>query len=208
MLSIAQSTEVGTVYTPDEINDLSIKLKKHGLKLHMDGARFANALDVIGCSPAQMTWKAGVDALSFGTTKNGTLGAEVAIFFNDTDDGSFIYRRMRSGNLISKMRFISAQIMAYLEDDHWLKNAAHSNAMAAKLYDTLKDNQNIEFSMPVQSNMMYVQMDESLKEKLWQAGFRFYSNTAAGKTEHRLVTSFNTAPEKIDHFIDIVKSHV
>ncbi|MBT5187342.1 MAG: low specificity L-threonine aldolase [Kordiimonadaceae bacterium] len=207
MLSIAQTTEVGTVYTPEEINDLSTLLKKYGLKLHMDGARFANALDKIGCSPAEMTWKSGVDALSFGTTKNGTLGAEVAIFFNDTDDGSFIYRRMRSGNLISKMRFISAQIMAYLENDLWLDNAKHSNAMAVKLYDALKDNQNIEFSMPVQSNMMFVVMDEVLKDKLWQAGFRFYSYTAAGKIEHRLVTSFNTQPEKIERFIEIVKNH-
>ncbi|MBL4601218.1 MAG: low specificity L-threonine aldolase [Emcibacteraceae bacterium] len=206
MLSIAQTTEAGTVYTPDEIHALSSVLKKHNLKLHMDGARFANAIAKIGCSPAEMTWQAGVDALSFGTTKNGTLGAEAAIFFNDTEDGSFIYRRMRSGHLVSKMRFISAQIIAYLEEDLWLNNAAHANAMADKLYQGVKEADGISFSFPVQSNVMFAVLEKELHEKLWQAGFRFYTRNVAGVSSTRLVTSFNTDISSIEKFINIVQN--
>ena len=206
MLSIAQTTEVGTVYTPEEINDLSTLLKKYGLKLHMDGARFANALDKIGCSPAEMTWKSGVDALSFGTTKNGTLGAEVAIFFNDTDDGSFIYRRMRSGHLLSKMRFVSAQIIAYLENDLWLKNATHANLMAEKLYQGVKNSDHIKFSFPVQSNVMFAEIEDQLREKLSTSGFQFYSKKNGDISTSRLVTAFNTSPELMDEFIEIVRA--
>ena len=204
MLSIANTTEAGTVYTPDEISDLSVVLKKHNLKLHMDGARFANAVAKIGCSPAELTWKAGVDALSFGTTKNGTLGAEAAIFFNDTEDGSFIYRRMRSGHLVSKMRFISAQIIAYIEDDLWLRNAKHANEMAFKLFDGVKDASNINFSFPVESNVMFAEIDESTRDQLWEAGFRFYTRTLKSGTSSRLVMAYNTNPDDIDQFINIV----
>lgn len=206
VLSIANSTETGTVYTPDEVAALSAVVKKRNMKLHMDGARFANAIAKIGCAPAEMTWKAGVDALSFGTTKNGTLGAEVAIFFNGCDDGSFVYRRMRGGHLVSKMRFISAQIIAYLEDDLWLKNASHSNAMAEKLYQGVKDASGIKFSFPIQSNLMFAQIDPALQEKLNDAGIHFYNRSVAGINSSRLVTSFNTDPASIDRFIKIVNS--
>jgi len=206
MLSIAQSTEAGTIYTPDEIHDLSTFLKKHNLKLHMDGARFANAIAKIGCSPAEMTWKVGVDALSFGTTKNGTMGAEVAIFFHGTDDGSFIYRRMRSGHLLSKMRFLSTQIITYLENDLWLKNAAHANEMAEKLYQGVKNSPGIKFSFPVQSNVMVVEFEDYLKEKLLTSGFQFYSRNFGGLMRSRLVTAFNTEPAEIDKFITAVNS--
>lgn len=206
VLSIANSTETGTVYTPDEVAALSAVVKKRNMKLHMDGARFANAIAKIGCTPAEMTWKAGVDALSFGTTKNGTLGAEAAIFFNGSDDGSFVYRRMRGGHLVSKMRFISAQIIAYLEGDLWLKNAEHSNAMAEKLYQGTKDASGIKFSFPVQSNLMFAQIDPALQEKLNDAGIHFYNRSVAGINSSRLVTAFNTDPASIDRFIDIVNS--
>lgn len=204
MLSIANTTEAGTVYTPDEVNDLSVLLKKHNLKLHMDGARFANAVAKIGCSPAELTWKAGVDALSFGTTKNGTLGAEAAIFFNDTEDGSFIYRRMRSGHLVSKMRFISTQIIAYTENDLWLKNAGHANDMALKLYESVKHASNIKFLFPVESNVMFAEIEENTRTRLWQAGFRFYTRKLKSGTSSRLVTAFNTDPDDIEKFIEIV----
>lgn len=205
-LSIAQTTEAGTVYTPDEINALSVVVKKHNLKLHMDGARFANAVAKIGCSPAEMTWKAGVDALSFGTTKNGTLGAEAAVFFNDTEDGSFIYRRMRSGHLISKMRFLSVQIISYLENGLWLKNAAHANDMAERLYLGIKDVDGIKFSFPVESNVMFAEIKNETVDQLSQAGFHFYTRNVAGSSSSRLVTAFNTAPSEIDKFIEIVHS--
>lgn len=204
VLSIANSTEAGTVYTPNEVNDLSQIVKKHNMKLHMDGARFANALVKVGCSPAEMTWKAGVDALSFGTTKNGTMGAEAAIFFNNTEDGSFIYRRMRAGHLVSKMRFISAQISAYLENDLWLKNASHANAMAEKLYQGLKGAKGIKFTYPVQSNVMFAEINADLREKLQSANIHFYTSTTKDASVSRLVTAFNTAPSEMDLFIKII----
>ncbi len=206
ILSIANTTEAGTVYTPDEVHELSKVVKKHNLKLHMDGARFANAIAAVGCSPAEMTWRAGVDALSFGTTKNGTLGAEAAIFFNDTEDGSFIYRRMRSGHLVSKMRFISAQIIAYVQDDHWLTNARHANEMAMRLYQGINDTPGINFKYPVQSNLMFAEIDEGIREKLWADGFRFYTHKAAGVSNSRIVTAFNTDPGDIDRFVEVANA--
>lgn len=206
MASIANTTEAGTVYTPDEVHALSQVLKKHNLKFHMDGARFANAIAEIGCSPAQMTWQAGIDALSFGTTKNGTMGAEAAIFFDDGDDGSFVYRRMRSGHLVSKMRFVSAQIIAYLEDDLWLNNATHANAMADKLYRGVKDAKDINFTYPVRSNVMFVEMSKPLNAALEQAGFIYYTLPAGDNVSARLVSAFNTDEAVIDDFIKIVNN--
>ncbi|MDG1996695.1 MAG: beta-eliminating lyase-related protein [Emcibacteraceae bacterium] len=203
VVTIAQSTEAGTVYTPDEVLAISKVAKKHNLTLHMDGARFANALVEIGCSPSEMTWKVGVDALSFGTTKNGTLGAEAALFFNDTQDGSFKYRRMRGGHLLSKMRFVSAQIIAYLENDLWLKNASHANKMADRLYQGTKGSDKINFVAPVNSNVMFADIDESLQSKLKGAGFKFY----ASQKRVRLVTAFNTGVDYIDNFISVVNEN-
>lgn len=204
MLSIAQTTEAGTVYTPDEINDLSVILKKNNLKFHMDGARFANAVAKLGCSPAEITWQAGIDALSFGTTKNGTLGAEAALFFGNVDDSSFIYRRMRSGHLLSKMRFISAQIIAYLKDDLWLNNARQANAMAQRLEAGVQNAEGFNFVFPVQSNVMFAEIEERKREKLQAAGFNFYTRSVDGKSNSRLVTAFNTEPEVIDDFIKTI----
>lgn len=207
ILSIAQTTELGTVYSLEEISALTKIARKYNLKFHMDGARFANALVEIGCSPAEMTWKIGVDALSFGTTKNGTLGAEAAIFFNGEDDKGFIYRRMRSGHLLSKMRFVSAQILAYLENDLWLENAGHANAMARRLSEGVKKYEKIRFVTPIQSNVMFAEIENSLKDKLWAEGFRFYTETADGKQYTRLVMAFNTSEKTIDDFIDVVTKY-
>lgn len=207
MLSIAQTTELGTVYSLEEIRALSKIARKYNLKFHMDGARFANALAEIGCSPAEMTWKSGVDALSFGMTKNGALSAEAAVFFNKSDDCGFIYRRMRSGHLVSKMRFVSAQILAYLENSLWLKNADHANAMARRLYKGVVNSGNIEFVVPVQSNVMFAKIEKGLKDKLWAEGFRFYDETADGQQYTRLVTAFNTSEKTIDDFIDVVAKY-
>ncbi len=207
VISIANTTEAGTVYTPEEIFALSNIAKKYKLKFHMDGARFANALVKTGCSPAELTWKVGVDALSFGTTKNGALGAEAAVFFNGCEDGSFAYRRMRSGHLASKMRFISTQIIAYLEDDLWLKNATHANAMAEKLYQGVKDSGALKFSFPVQSNVMFTEMNVGLKDALEGAGFKFYTSPAEEGVSGRLVTAFNTDKALIEDFIKVVNDY-
>lgn len=206
-LTIANSTEAGTVYMPDEIEALSKVIKKHKLKLHMDGARFANALDIVGCSPAELTWKVGVDALSFGTTKNGTMGAEAAIFFNQSDDQGFVYRSMRSGHLISKSRFIAAQILAYLEDDHWLNNAKHANKMAFKLARAIEKSEAIEFKYPQQSNVMFVKMKQELHDEFESAGIEYFSSSEGSYVEARMVTAFNTTNSDIDRIIEIIEKY-
>ena len=132
-VSITQATEWGTVYTPDAVGAIGEACRRRGLHLHMDGARFANALAHLGCTPAELTWKAGVDVLSFGATKNGAMAAEAVIFFNPALAAGFERRRKRAGQLWSKLRFLSAQLTAYLEGGLWLRNARHANAMAAEL---------------------------------------------------------------------------
>jgi threonine aldolase len=132
-ISITQATELGTVYAPEEVAAISTLARRHGMKLHMDGARFANALAHLGCSPAETTWRAGVDVLSFGATKNGALGAEAVIFFDPAEARDFEYRRKKAGHLLSKMRFVSAQLDAYLTGTRWLSHAARANAVARKL---------------------------------------------------------------------------
>jgi len=133
VVSITQATECGTAYAPEEIAAISTSVKRHSLKLHMDGARFANALSFIGCSPAELSWKAGVDVLSLGATKNGAMGAEVVIFFNQELSREFEFRRKRGGHLFSKMRLLSSQLDAYFTDGLWLANARHANTMARRL---------------------------------------------------------------------------
>ena len=137
-ISITQSTEFGTAYRPAEIASIAETAHRHGMKLHMDGARFANAIAFLGCAPADVTWRAGVDVLSFGATKNGALGAEAVVFFNRTDIRDFEYRRKKAGHLMSKMRFVSAQLEAYLSDGLWRRNATRANALAVRLADGLR----------------------------------------------------------------------
>ncbi|MEL0111075.1 MAG: beta-eliminating lyase-related protein, partial [Rickettsiales bacterium] len=129
-VSITQVTEAGTIYSPDEIRALAAICREHGLKLHMDGARFANAVEALGCSPAEASHRLGVDALSFGATKNGALCAEAILFFDAALARDAGYRRKRAGHLFSKMRFLAAQWDAYLANDLWRRNARHANAMA------------------------------------------------------------------------------
>lgn len=204
-VTIANSTEAGTVYSPDEIAALSEIIKKHNLKFHLDGARFANALDVVGCSPAEITWKAGVDAISFGTTKNGTMGAEAAIYFNKNDSDGFVYRSMRSGHLISKSRFIAAQILAYLEHDHWLNNAKHANKMALKLARAIEETEAIDFKYPQQSNVMFVTMEQKLHKAFEKAGIEYFSSNEGLLIGARLVTAFNTTNAEIDRIIEVIE---
>ena len=203
-VTIANSTEAGTVYKPDEIGALSEIAKKHNLKFHMDGARFANALTTIGCSPAEMTWKVGIDALSFGTTKNGTMGAETAIYFNQNDGDGFIYRSMRSGHLLSKSRFIAAQILAYLEDEHWLDTAKHANKMAKNLASAIAKSMGIEFQYPQQTNVMFVKMVPELHNAFEEAGINYFSSNEGDKVGARFVTAFNTQQDEIDRMIDVI----
>src|SRR6185312_1799022 len=160
-LSISQATEAGTLYRPAEIAALGALARRHGLALHMDGARFANAVAALGCAPADLTWRAGVDALSFGATKNGALAAEAVIFFDPAKAADLAYRRKRAGHLFSKMRFLSAQLDAYLADGLWLRNARHANAMAARLGQGLARLPGARLVHPVEANEVFVELAEA-----------------------------------------------
>jgi threonine aldolase len=193
-ISISQASEAGTVYRPDEIAALAGIAHRHGLGVHMDGARLANALDSLGASPADVTWRAGIDVLSFGATKNGALAAEAIVFFDRSKARDLPFRRKRGGHLISKMRFVSAQLEAYLADELWLHNAAHANAAAARLAVGLAGLPGIALRHPVEANELFVEMPESVITGLLDRGFNFYR---WGSGCVRLVTAFDTSPESV-----------
>ena len=155
-ISLTQASECGTVYSPHELHEIADLARANGLKLHLDGARFANAVAGLGCSPADLTWRAGVDALSLGATKNGALAAEAVVFFDRALAAAFGYRRKRAGHLFSKMRFLSAQLEAYLSDDLWLRNARHANRLADRLAQGLAGLPGARLVYPVQANEVFV----------------------------------------------------
>lgn len=207
VISITQVTESGTVYTLNEIAGIAALAKAHGMKLHMDGARFANALASLGASPAGMSWKAGVDVLSFGATKNGALCAEAVVFFNPDDVRDFEYRRKKAGHLVSKMRFISAQLLAYLENDRWLASAARANALAKRLAQGLAAVPGAELAHPVEANALFVKLPDTTIKKLRKGGAKFYdwAPLEHGHTLIRLVTSFATPDADIERFLDLAR---
>jgi threonine aldolase len=200
-VSLTQATEAGTIYQPAEIAAIATLAHRHDLKLHMDGARFANALVTLGCSPAEMTWEAGVDVLSFGATKNGALAAEAVVFFDPALARDFAFRRKRAGHLFSKLRFLSAQLDAYLTDDLWLKNARHANAMAQRLARGLTELPGMRLRHPVEANEIFVELSEPVILGLFEAGFQFYRWDGPESTCIRLVTAFNTVRADVDAFI-------
>ena len=201
-LSITQISEAGLVYSAREIAELSHIAKQHGLSVHMDGARFANAIASLGCTPAEMTWKAGVDVLCLGATKCGALSLEAVVFFNKHLSKDFTQRRKRSGHLVSKGRLFGAQMVGWLKDNHWLDLAIHANRQAAKLRESLLTIDEIELVWPVQANELFVVMPKGLAKHLQSAGAEFYewpdttlpatTRLGDGKTYVRLVTSFST----------------
>ena len=206
-VSLTQSTELGTVYTADEIGKIAALTHKHGMKLHMDGARFANALVSVGCTPAQMTWKSGVDVLSFGATKNGALAAEAVIFFNPQDARDFEYRRKKSGHLLSKLRFVSAQLDAYLANDLWLENARRANHLAQRLAQGLTEAGGVEIAHPVSANAVFARMPAALAAKLREAGAAFYDwgVPEEGRILARLMLSFATPEADVARLIALAK---
>ena len=207
-ISIAQATELGTVYRPDEIGALADLARTAGLKLHIDGARFANALASLRCTPAELTWRAGVDVLSFGATKGGAFGAEAVVFFNPRDTADFAYRRKKGGHLLSKMRFVSAQLEAYIADGKWLSHAASANALARTLGVGLGSIRGVEIAHPIQTNMAFAYLPDQAIARLRRAGARFYDWMPAsnGKTLVRLVTSFATPAEDVTKFVDLLRA--
>ncbi|MDE3116707.1 MAG: low specificity L-threonine aldolase, partial [Pseudomonadota bacterium] len=171
-------------------------------------ARFANALVHLGCQPADLTWRAGVDALSFGATKNGALCAEAVIFFDKAKAADFEYRRKKSGHLLSKMRFISAQIDTYLTDDLWLRNAGRANALARKLADALRTAKDVTIAHPVEGNQVFAELPVDLSDKLRAAGAHYYDWAPAkdGRVVVRLVTSFATPEADVEKFVQLARA--
>ncbi len=209
-LSITNATELGTVYTPAEIKALAAVVKPHGMKMHMDGARFANALVGLGCTPAEMTWKAGIDVLSFGGTKNGGMLLEAVVFFDTSLAEDFLFRRKRAGQLISKSRFISAQMNAYLRDDVWLANAKRANDSAQTLAHGLQQSNRIRLSNPVQANEVFAYMPRATFDKAQEQGAHFYEWPMAGTPDDevhcRFVLSFATPEKDVDRFVKLIKA--
>ncbi|MFZ1814052.1 MAG: low specificity L-threonine aldolase [Rhizobiaceae bacterium] len=207
-LTLTQATEAGTVYTVDEITALADRAKATGLKVHMDGARFANALATLNVSAAEMTWKAGVDMLSFGGTKNGCWCAEALVLFDSAMAEDARYLHKRSGQLFSKNRFVSAQFEAYLKDGLWLDMARHSNAMAQDLADIVRKADTIRLAWEPQCNEVFFLTSRATAERLRKAGATFHEMPAPaflgpldrGEGMFRLVTSFATSRKDTTSF--------
>jgi len=200
-LSITQATEAGTCYRPAEVAALAEVAKSRGMKVQMDGARFANAVAHLGVAPAEITWRAGVDALAFGATKNGALGAEMVVFFDTTLAETFVFRRKRAGHLFSKMRFVSAQLEAYLAEDRWLAFARHANAMATRIAQGVQRLPRVKLLHAVEANEVFVELPLQVLTGLRKAGFNFYDWTDAAPGTVRLVLAFNSDPAHVDAFI-------
>lgn len=215
-LSITQLAESGCAYTLEELRGLTDTAKKYSMHVHMDGARFANALVTLGCTPAEMTWKSGVDVLCLGASKNGALAAEAVIFFNLELAKDFEYRRKRAGHLLSKGRLLGAQFCGWLANDHWLDLAKQSNAQAEKLSKGIVGSSNAELAWPEQQtnfgNEVFAFIKDEKIEALRSAGAVFYewpkrflpNKSVENATLVRLVVSFNTLDEEIQQFINIL----
>ena len=203
-VTLTQATEWGTVYRLEEIAAISEAARRHELPVHMDGARFANALAHLKCTPAEATWKCGVDVLSLGATKNGALGADAVVFFDSGMARDFERRRKRAGHLMSKLRFVSAQLIAYLKDGLWLENARHANAMALRMAEGLEKVPSAKLLHPVEANELFVVLPEESVSSLEKQGFQFYRgplHAAESGATIRLVTCFATSSADVDEFI-------
>ncbi len=215
-VSITQLTELGTVYSLENIKAISAVCQKAGLPLHMDGARFANALDALGATPAEMTWKSGVDLLSFGGTKNGCWCAEAIILFDKTKSTEMKFIQKRAAQLFSKSRFIAAQFDAYLEDDLWLKTARHSNAVAARLAGHIRAcrSNTMRLAWEPQANEVFAIVSSAEQKRLRDKGAVFYTEAAPSEIQPelqqdesvcRFVTSFATTDEQVETFAELLR---
>ena len=213
-LSLTQMNESGQVYSIDEIVSMTRLAHDKGLTVHMDGARFANAVAVLGCTPAELSWKAGIDVLTLGATKNGALCAEAAVFFNKKLSSNFIQYRKRSGHLISKGRWLGAQFVGWLEDNHWLDLAKHANDMSARLATGVEQSHNAKLVWPVMGNEVFVLLDKERINYLRDKGAVFYEwpqsflapelNVSEDQDIVRLVTSFQTSTDEVDSFLELL----
>jgi threonine aldolase len=192
-VTLTQATELGTAYRPEEIAALTDLARRHKLKVHMDGARFANAVEFLGCAPAEVTWRAGVDVLSFGATKNGALAAEAVVFFDPSLVRDFELRRKRAGHLISKSRFIAAQLISYVESGVSKRNASRANQLARRVGAAA----GTALLYPVEANEVFVRLGAARKRSLREAGFEFYDWGNERSGEARLVVSWDQPEEDV-----------
>jgi len=199
VISITQATEFGTVYRRDEVVAISEFAQKREMFLHMDGARFANAIAALNCSPKEITWKSGVDVLCFGGTKNGAAGAELVIFFKNELSREFEYRVKQGGQLASKARFLAAQWLGLLRGGVWLRNAQHANAMARKLAERLRASGKIDIALPVEVNSVFVQLPDQVMRSLNSRGWHFYKFIEPDV--YRLMCSWATTDAEIERFV-------
>lgn len=214
-VSISQSTELGLVYSASEVAEIGRLCRSRGLKLHMDGSRFANALVSGKGSASELTWKSGVDAMSFGCTKNGALALEAVIFFNREVAEDFIYRRKRAGQLLSKGRFLGAQLISYLKDELWLENARHANAMGQMLAKGLVHSRQIRVPLPVEANEVFAIMPRAVHASLESKGVGCHEwlsrafgadGPKPGEAIVRFVTSFRTRREDVERLVELCGS--
>jgi threonine aldolase len=201
VVSLTNLSELGTVYRPDEIRTISNAAKRLGLILHVDGARFANAVAFIGCSPADLTWRSGVDVLSFGGTKNGLGFGEAIVFFDPSCAGDFEYRLKQTGQLASKMRFLSAPWLGYLKDGLWLDRARHANSMAERLENLIRGLAQAEVLYPREGNAVFARIPDHAVDKLHERGWRFYNDVGPDRAA-RLMCSWDTTEEDVNEFAD------
>lgn len=208
-VSITNVTELGSVYTCEEIAHLCKTAKDLGYGTHLDGARFTNAMVALGCTPADMTWKAGIDVVSFGGTKNGLLGVEAVIIFDPAKAWEFELRRKRGGHLFSKHRYLSAQMEAYLTDDLWIKLATQANAAGARLEAGLTQINSFEMTNPRDANMLFCQMSRAAHNRAVDGGAMYYMSRSDGPEDEllpcRLVCSWSTTDAEIDQFVALAK---
>ncbi|MDV7340095.1 beta-eliminating lyase-related protein [Terasakiella sp. A23] len=206
-ISLTQTTDAGTVYSLEELKQITDFAKENGLLVHMDGARFANAVAALGCEASELV--KGIDVLSFGATKNGAMNAEAIVFFNKDLADNFIFQAKRTGHVISKARFLAAQLQAYITDDLWLKNAKHANQSAQYLAQRLGTLESVYVETPVESNLVFVHLPADVAFWLQDQGVGFYSEEAEQKGYRRLrfVCGFSTPKQKIDDLVDLLASH-
>ncbi|HJU21714.1 MAG TPA: low specificity L-threonine aldolase [Casimicrobiaceae bacterium] len=199
-VSLTQATELGTVYTPRELSVLCETAHTRHMRVQMDGARFANAVAYLGCSPADASWRAGVDVLCLGGTKNGLPGGEAILFFDRELADEFARRRKQAGQLASKMRFLAAPWLGVLEDGAWLRHAAHANAMARRLAEGLSTIREARLLAPVEANGVFADLPKHAIDAMLAKGWRFY--VFVGETGVRLMCAWDTTPESVDRFIN------
>jgi threonine aldolase len=200
VLSLTQSTELGTVYTRRELEVLTEVARRHGLKVQMDGARFANAVATLGCAPADISWRAGIDVLCFGGVKNGLAVGEAVLFFDAALAHEFEWRIKQAGHLNSKMRLVTAPWLALLQDGLWLRNAGHANAMAQRLAGRLAGVPGVRLMLPVEANAVFAEIPPPVQERVRAKGWHFY--TFLGDTGCRLMCAWDTTPNTVDRLAD------